>query len=89
MKYFQHYYCSPPPYIQKCISVHILKQNVPDNNEAHSSLQNCGLWTLLHDTLLVPEFGGGFLMFGEFVDPFLTVMWDVMTYPDDGDMRFL
>jgi hypothetical protein len=62
---------------------------MPDNSEAYSSLQNCGLWTLLRDTLLVPEFGGGFRMLEKFVDPCVTVMWDMMTYPDDGDMRFL
>jgi len=66
-----------------------IMQNVPDNIEAHNSLQNCGLWTLLRDTLLVPEFGGVFWMLGKFVDPCVTVMWDVMTYLDDGDMRFL
>jgi hypothetical protein len=65
------------------------KQNVPGNIEVHRSPQNCGLWNLLHVTLLVPEFGSGFWMLGKFVAPFVTVMWDVMTYPDDGCMRYL
>jgi len=57
---------------------------VPDSNEAHSSLQNCGLWTLL-----IPEFGGGFWMLGKFVGPCVPVVWGVLTCPDDGGMRFL
>jgi len=62
---------------------------VPDNNEVHRSLQDCGFWNLLRVILLVPEFGGDFWMLGKFVDPCVTVMWDVMIYPDDGGMRFL
>jgi len=93
MKYFQHNYCCPLPFpsltYRNVYQFTCIKQNVPDNNEAHSALQNCGLWTLLHDTLLLPEFGVGFWMLGKFVDPCVTVMWDVMSYPDDGGMRFL
>jgi hypothetical protein len=33
-------------------------------------------------TLLAVEFEGGFWIFGKFGNPYVTFLWDMMTYPD-------